>query len=550
MKKLLLLVTLCSLTSLAEANLKKKSVNAGPDQTVAQGEVVHLSGTSDKKGTYLWTTNGTGTFSSPNSLVTDYTPSAVDVQNGGAQLTLTNRNGKLSDSMNLYITSCATVDGGNDITACGYAYGGELSLQATTSNNSGSVTWSTNGYGGFDDPQSLTPIYFYHYGDVNLANIEIYVTLHNEGCDDDMDTVQVYLQAGPYLEFPEPSVSQNGSDPVPASVNMYGYASSGVWTTTGSGTFADPSSTYTSYYPSSDDALNGCVELIFTTNDPEGECGPATGSMSACFNYIPPCPEISIGNDITICGYSSGGAISLQANVSGNADGIFWGSSGTGGFDDPNSFNPTYYYDANDVNNAQIEISATVTNSGCSASDALTVYLHAGPELVFPEPNVYGGCSGGTVYANVYLYGYASSGTWSTTGFGTFDDPNSTFTAYHSSPDDNGCVLLMFSTNDPEGPCGSTTGAMEACFDNCSETSTAKVDPEMSLYPNPAKDQMEIETKGKFKKSETYITDLSGNKVKFTWSGKTIIISDLLPGQYVLHTVSDGRPRMAHFVKL
>lgn len=493
-----------------------------------------------------------GVFYSQQLPKGDYTLTATTYR-------LANQKGKAGEPVTIHFTKkfdpappCGTINAGDDIIACGYREGGELNLQATPTNHFDSITWSTNGLGGFDDPHSLNPTYFYDPSDVNIANIEIYATIENASCGSYTDTVSVYFQAAPYLEFPEPFVQQNGTDPVFAGVNLYGYASSGTWSTTGSGTFSDPNSTFTSYYPSTADATSGCAELIFTSNDPDGDCVAAIGSMTACFN--PPCPEISIGEDITICGYQSGGAISLQATVSGNFEGISWGTNGAGGFDDPNSFTPTYYYDATDVNNAQIEIQATISNFGCSASDVLTVYLQAAPEMDFPLPTVYG-CSGSTVYANVYLYGYASGGIWTTTGTGTFEDPTSTYTAYNPGSEDAGCITFTFTTNDPEGPCSSASGTMEACFEDCAGTSTSNAssvnNQDILVYPNPSEGQIELKTKVKIKKAGTYITDIGGAKVDFSWSGETIIISDLLSGPYILHTLSEeGKPYIVHFIKL
>lgn len=551
MKKLLLLtMALCPVIFIAEAKPKKK-LYAGPDQTIMAGEAAHLNGTAVGVRVFRWTTSGTGTFSSPGSLTTDYFPSEADIASGKVQLALSSKNGKIRDALNLYIKACGIVDAGPDIVACGYQWGGELYLQATTTDYD-SITWSTNGFGGFDDPHSLTPTYYYDAADVNHANIEIYATGRSALCGTYTDTISVYFQAAPRLEFPEPSVQEIGYVGVTASVYLYGYASSGVWTTTGSGTFSDPGSTVTAYFPSTEDRINGCVELIFTTEDPIGECGPASGSMSACFTPTVSCPELSVGDDITTCvAYGGGGQISLQATVNGSAEGIYWSTNGAGWFDDPYSMNPVYIFDAADVNNAQIEIYATISQYDCYVSDALTIYINAAPELVFPEPNVYT-CAGSPVYANVYLYGYASSGVWTTTGTGSFEDATATYTAYNPGPEEIGSVTFIFTTNDPDGPCGPTSGSMEAYFEDCSFPTTARNNngDVLSLYPNPAKNRMELKTKLKIKKSATYITDITGTRVDFSWNGEVIDISGLLGGPYILHVISEeGKNHVVHFLK-
>ncbi len=730
MKKILLSAFIFfAITSNSLAQVRK--LNAGEDQTISPGEVAHLKGKATNVKAYTWTTSGSGKFSKKHALVTDYIPSKRDIKRGKANLTLSSRDKKIRDTMKLNIKKCGTVNAGDDVVACGYQWGGEIPLTAIVSNNTDSITWSTNGYGGFDNPNAYSTTYYYDASDVNLAVIEVYATINGSGCNGRTDTVQINLQAAPHLEFPEPYVQQMGTEPVYANVYLYGYASEGTWTTSGSGYFENPGSTFSAYYPSANDVANGCVEMIFTTNDPDGPCTPTSGSMTACFNPISlPCPTVDIGGDRVECGYLSGGGINLEASISDYVESITWSSSGNGGFSDANAFSTTYYYDATDVNNASVQIYATVSNSGCSSSagivvnlqsaphlefpepyvyqngsepvyanvylygyassgtwtssgtgtfensnstysayypsaedalygcvqltfttndpdgpcgptsgsmtacfnqvcpevnigddivecassaggeiylqattttyaesitwstngagsfsdpnaftttyqydpsdvnnafieiyatvssfgcynsDNLMIHLQATPELVFPEPNVYT-CAGGAVYANVYLYGYASSGTWTTSGTGTFQDPNSTYTAYYPGIDEIGCTTLIFTSNDPEGPCGSTSGYMEACFEECSSAAARANVLEVELHPNPTTDKLELKTDVVIDKSKTYITNLVGNRIDFRWNGNDINVSTLQPGNYLLHVISlEGGLYTLRFIKL
>ncbi|WP_460980806.1 SdrD B-like domain-containing protein [Spirosoma fluminis] len=67
-------------------------VNVGPGRAICAGEVIPLvatvSGTSLVTGV-TWTSNGSGTFSNPNSLTTTYTPSPADIASGSVLLTAT-----------------------------------------------------------------------------------------------------------------------------------------------------------------------------------------------------------------------------------------------------------------------------------------------------------------------------------------------------------------------------------------------------------------------------------------------------------------------------
>jgi hypothetical protein len=546
MKKVLLLtMPLWVAVFIAEAQ-PKKTLMAGPDQTINSTDSAHLVGTSIGIRAVLWITNGTGTFSNQDALETDYFPSAADILKGNVVLTLTDGKKKVkeSDPLNLTINSaCATVSAGRDTLICAYT-GGALQLVANSENYS-SITWSTNGYGEFDDIHSLSPAYYYHQGDINLGSIEIYATVQSTSCDSDTDTLTISLQGAPQLEFPEPSVQEIDYVGVTASVNISGPVSNGLWTSTGSGYFADPGATVTAYYPSPEDRVNGCVQLIFSTEDPEGVCGAASGSMFACFTPTVACPELSVGGDITICAFG-GDQVYLQATIGGSADGLYWSSNGAGYFDDQYSPTAVYNVDASDINNAQIEIYATISNFDCYVSDALTLYLNAGPELVFPEPFIYT-CAGTPIGVNVYPYGYASGGYWSSTGTGSFDNANSSYATYTPGPGEVGSVIFVYTTDDPVGPCLPTSGAIEAYFEDCSFASETQ---EILLYPNPANDQLKMAGKVTIDKNETYVTDHMGIRVNISWDNETINISKLPMGQYILHTVStDGKNYRVRFVK-
>lgn len=537
----------------AHINLSDKDIQA------CGNEAIYIDGNLSGSATMVsWKTSGTGFFSKNLSSNTYYSPSSNDIENRHVTIYgITNDPAGPCSADSDQVTirfQTPYVNAGPDIIECGYEWGGELYLNATTNSGNPEIYWTTNGTGGFDDPYSPTPIYYYTDTDVNLAFIELYASINGSGCQSYTDTIHVQLQAAPKLEFPEPSVYQWGEEAVSATVYLYGYASSGMWTTSGSGTFTDPYSTYSAYFPSQEDKLNGCVELYFTTNDPNGPCGPASGSMSACFS--PPCPTVSVGGDIIECGYQSGGAIFVEANVS-MYDYIEWSSSGSGYFMDPYASNTYYYYDANDVNTAGVSLGVTAYNwNGCSSSAGISVSLQAAPDLVFPETNIYG-CSEEPVYANVYLYGYASSGSWTTTGTGRFEDPNSTYTAYHPGEQDaNNCIDLTFITNDPEGPCEATSGYMTACFYDCNSdnnlrSSSSNSTQTIIISPNPTSDVLEIKTNEGINSEKSYVMDVVGNKVQLEWlNEKTINVSLLPSGYYLLYiTTTSGVHSLNKFRK-
>jgi hypothetical protein len=68
----------------------KYTADAGPDQLICPGATATLNGSATGgPNATTWTTSGTGTFASPGSLSTTYTPSAADITAGSVTLTLT-----------------------------------------------------------------------------------------------------------------------------------------------------------------------------------------------------------------------------------------------------------------------------------------------------------------------------------------------------------------------------------------------------------------------------------------------------------------------------
>ena len=63
--------------------------NAGGPYSTCYLAPVAVSGTANDAASVLWTTSGTGSFASPSSLVTSYTPSLADATAGSVTLTLT-----------------------------------------------------------------------------------------------------------------------------------------------------------------------------------------------------------------------------------------------------------------------------------------------------------------------------------------------------------------------------------------------------------------------------------------------------------------------------
>ena len=106
-----------------------------------------------------------------------------------------------------------------------------------------------------------------------------------------------------------------------------GSATSSTWTTSGSGTFASPTSLTTTYTISAADKTAGTVNLTITSNDPAGPCLAVSDFLVL---VISPAATVNAGADQGICATTP--SINLNGSFGGGATFAGWTTSGTGTF--------------------------------------------------------------------------------------------------------------------------------------------------------------------------------------------------------------------------
>jgi hypothetical protein len=201
-------------------------------------------------------------------------------------------------NISMVSAQCPTADAGPDIIQCSSPY---FQLNGTVTYG-GTVQWRTSSFGGTFAPDPSVPNGFYTVG--GAGAYETYSSLilktTKAGCPDVEDTMYVFYDCPIVVRNGFPSSTCCTTDPTyltqttvcsaDPSVNVYGivymgdpgfgdsygpypitWPNTGIWTTSGTGTFDDISSVNTTYNFSSDDVLTGSVVLTLTSTN-MGDC--------------------------------------------------------------------------------------------------------------------------------------------------------------------------------------------------------------------------------------------------------------------------------------
>ena len=357
--------------------------NAGPDQTICEGETVTLSGVFGGAATGGTWSGGTGTFApsntDPNAV---YTPGAADISAGKVTLKFTVTNGSNAtcpggmDNMDIIIDKMPTVSAGADQTIC---IGESATLGGSVGGSATGGIWS-GGTGTFT-PNNTTLTASYKPSAAEMAAGTVTLTLTTTGigkcpAKDNKTTITInpiaVVDAGPSQK-----ICIGGTVTLAGAVS--GGAVSGSWSG-GTGIFSPNSSTANATYtPSKAEETAGKVILKFTTNDPPGPCPAVDDTMTILIDQLP----VAIAGDArSIC---AGQEIKLNGKVQGAATAGTW-SGGAGTFSKNNmDLTGTYIPTAQEIAAGKVTLVLTTNTTGlCPAhKDSVTHSIYPNPIVKF-----------------------------------------------------------------------------------------------------------------------------------------------------------------------
>ena len=174
--------------------------DAGSNQTICANSTYTVSGASARNyGTINWTTSGSGSFTSSNTLTPTYTPSNADTTAGFVTLyiiaTGNSTCSSVSDSFVLTFVPEPMVFAGTDTAIC--AHGIYTELNATAANYSG-LTWSSSGSGSLVNGNTIMPTYIPSLSDRMNGSVTLTITANgNSPCSAVSDNVVITINPKP-----------------------------------------------------------------------------------------------------------------------------------------------------------------------------------------------------------------------------------------------------------------------------------------------------------------------------------------------------------------
>jgi hypothetical protein len=433
--------------------------NAGSDATICEDATYTLNGTAQRYSSVSWSSSGTGTFNNPSILKPVYTPSAADKISGSVVLTLTAQpispcSVTASDQMTLTIQRLATANAGSNATICEDA---TYTLNGTAQRYS-SVSWSSSGTGTFSNPSILKPVYTPSLADITAGSVVLTLTAQPispcsvSASDQMILTIQrlAFANAGS-----DATICEDATYTMKSTAQRY---SSVSWSSSGTGTFNNPSILKPVYTPSAADKIAGSVVLTLTAQPISPCIVSASDQMTLAIQRL---ATANAGDNVTICENET---VTLNGTAQ-QYSSVSWSSSGTGTFNNPSILKPVYTPSEQDKNTGLVIITLTVQPiSPCAiaATDYVIINIYRMP--VVSAGNDAAICEDETITLNGTAQRY-SSVSWSTSGTGTFNNPSTLKPVYTPSAADktNGSVVLTL-TVQPISPCSITASDQMTLF--------------------------------------------------------------------------------------
>jgi gliding motility-associated-like protein len=414
----------CTDTAQQTVNIQGLPIaNAGNDtSSCTNNPSINLGGTVLNAGGGQWFANGT--FNpNPFALNPTYTPSASAVSNGADTLVLVTTSNALcpadTDVVIINFYPGPTVNAGGNISVCKDT--ASVPVCATVTVASGGM-WQTMGTGTFVSPSSACTQYIPSTADTTAGSVLVYITSTGNGnCFASSDTITIFFTATPYATITS-NDSTCASNPFNLGVAIT--TGSGVWTSSGTGTFAPNDTTLNGvYYPSASDDAAGNVTIFFTSTN-NGGCRSTHDTIdvtiipspTAQYSSVSACPSFPV---VFTDGSTSTGSVTAWSWNFGD------GSTGS------STQSPTHVYGAGGPYNVTL---IATSNNGCVDTVSHTVNVYYKPVAGYDANGI---ClSDGTQFTDTSSVTGSTITSWNW-NFGDGSAANTTQDPSHNFPSAN-----------------------------------------------------------------------------------------------------------------
>ena len=439
---------------------------AGPDMLQCTNNIsVSLNGSvSGGAVSGVWSTpNGTGTFTNPSSLSTGYTLSSADSASSSITFVLTSTGScqPVADTVVLYLAQSPIVAAGADVTQCANNVT-PISLNGYFNYTLG-ATWAGGNGGAFGNTASTSTTYTPSPADISAGQVLITYASTGSifGCPDATDSLYLYFTPAPLVDAGPDLVICANTPKVLLTGSVTAGASSGVWSSTGTGTFSPSNTNLSPFYDLSlaDQAQTSLTIHLTSTNN--GLCNSEQDSLTIT---ITPAPVVDAGVDDTVC--SNMGSIALNGTVTAGASSGSWSTmSGSGSFSNANALSTAYNMSSADTSAGTVTILLTSTGGTCPAvTDTVTYAIEKAPTVqAGADLSV---CDNATIPLSGVITGFTNTGNWTTTGTGTFVPSSGALNAsYYPSGTDvtTGTISFILTSTNNKG-CNPTIDTMQVSF--------------------------------------------------------------------------------------
>jgi gliding motility-associated-like protein len=438
---------------------KPATVSAGPNQFVcSSANNINLAGSvSSSSNTGFWSTNGTGAFNPGiTSLNVSYGITPADITAGTIIFTLTSTNNgacaAVSDTVMMKIRQINTVNAGLNQSLCSNA--GFINISGTVGGGGNTGVWSASGSGGYvPSSTALSTSYGITSSDISAGTVVFTLTSTNNGpCPAVIDTVQMVITQIATVNAGTNQYLCSNAGIINLTGGILSSSNTGVWSSNGSGSYS-PSTTSlsTTYSLTLTDILNGSVTFTLASTN-NGACPVVSDSVQIKIKQI---ATVVVGQSSNVCSNTS--TVALTGTVSGGTSSSVWTTNGSGAMiPGVSSLNNTYFISVADIATGFINFTLTSTNNApCPAVSDTMIVMITPVAQVNAGSNQFICSSTGTIGLNGIVNSNTNSGTWSSSGGGTYSPSNTILNPiYNLTPTDasNGSVTFTLSSGS-NGPC-------------------------------------------------------------------------------------------------